>query len=122
VSYRTPREREDPDDHEALAIVELGRRARRVRQAIYVPAILLAIVGGVGGYLLLREVLLASIGGHVPFLTAALTLTPAFMGGIRLAGALADAVVARRIPGWRSELARAHGLDEKLLAETTQFV
>jgi hypothetical protein len=122
VAYRSPSELDASEDHEAIAIAELGSRARHARQKIYVPVLLAGMGVGVGGYVLLREVLLSSVGGHMPWLTAALTLAPAFLGGIRLAAWLADTVVARRLPGWRAELARAHGLDEKLFEETTQFV
>jgi H+/Cl- antiporter ClcA len=121
VSYRSPSLPDEPEDPEAKAIAELGRRSQRTRRAVFLPVLLLGIVVGIVGYVVLRLALLELLGAHVPWLTGALTLAPAFMGSIRLAVWLADAVVARRSPRWRSELARAHGLDEKLLEETTQF-
>lgn len=120
--YRSPSELDSSEDGEAIAIAQLGNRARRARQMIYVPVLLTGIGVGVGAYVVLRAVLLASLGGHMPWLTAVVTIAPSFLGAIRLAAWLANTVVARRLPGWRSELVRAHGLDEKLFEETTQFV
>jgi hypothetical protein len=122
MTYRAPGERDEPIDGEAAAIEELGRRARRLRHAVHVPVLLAGVFLGVVAYLLLREAILAYLGGHIPWLTGALTVGPIFALAFRIAPRLGDALAARALPKWRADVARRYGLDEAALAETTQFL
>lgn len=121
MTYRVSAEPVEPIDGEAIAIAALGRRAQRLRRAIHVPVLLVGIGLGIAAYVMLREILLARFGGHVPYLTGALTFGPMFALAVRVAPRLGNAAAARALPRWRAELARRYGLDEAVLAETTQF-
>jgi hypothetical protein len=122
MAYRAPGECEEPIDGEAAAIEELGRRARALRHAVHVPVLLGGIVLGVVAYIVLRALILAHLGAHVPWITGLLTVAPVFILAFRLAPRLGDALAARALPRWRAEVARRYGLDEVTLAETTQFL
>src|SRR5262245_50314260 len=122
MTYRSPGEREEPIDGEAAAIEELGRRARALRHAVHVPVLVAGIVLGVAAYVALRELMLAYLGAHIPWITGVLTVAPIFVLAFRVAPRLGDALAARALPRWRTEIARRYGLDEATLAETTQFL
>lgn len=122
MTYREPSERAEPDDGEAIAITELGRRAQRTRQLIIVPLILIGIAVALVVYGLLRDWQFEMRGAHSPWLTAAMAFTPCFGGSLLLAPRLANLVVARMLPRWRRSLARAYGLDEAELEETTRLL
>ena len=122
MTYRVAGEQVEPTDHEAAAIEQLARRALRLRRAVIVPVLVAGMVLGLAAYAMLREVFLGRFGVNFPWATAAVTVGPIFTLAIRVAPRLGNAVAARALPRWRRELARRHGLDEALLAETTQFV
>ncbi|MBS2011407.1 MAG: hypothetical protein JST00_00735 [Deltaproteobacteria bacterium] len=122
MTYREPSEAPEERDLEAIAIAELGRRAGRARAVFIVSVLVVGIGAGVVLYLALRELQLAMLGAHIPYLTGALTMFPAFGGAMRLGPRLADAYLAKRLPTWREELAKAHGLDLASLEETTKLL
>jgi hypothetical protein len=122
MTYRDPSERIEPEDGEALAIAEIGRRAQRTRKIIIVPFLAVGVACSVVLYVLLREWQFAANGAHIPWLTGVLSFTPSFGGSLMLAPRLANSVVALMLPRWRSALAREHGLDEAAFEETTRLV
>lgn len=122
MSYRAPGDRSDPVDAEAVAVAELGRRARRLRHAAHVPVLLLGLAVGVALYVVVREVSLTNLGVNIPWIVGPLTIGPVFVLAFRLAPRLGNALAARALPKWRAEMAQRHGLDEGALAEMTQFL
>jgi hypothetical protein len=115
MTYRSPSLVPEHDDPEALAIRELSRRATRLRTAIVVPVILLGLLGGGFLYGFLSVVQMERLGGHYVWLTA-------FGASFRVAPRLADRIVRPALRRWRTELAKAHGLDESVLEETTRVL
>jgi hypothetical protein len=77
---------------------------------------------GAVAYVVVRAVFLCVLGASSVWITGALSVTPMFLLAFRLAPRLADALAARVLPKWRAEVARQYGLDERALAETTQFL
>lgn len=122
MTYRSPSLVPEHDDPEALAIRELSRRATRLRTAIVVPVILLGLLGGGFLYGFLSVVQMERLGGHYVWLTAIASFVPTFGASFRVAPRLADRIVRPALRRWRTELAKAHGLDESVLEETTRVL
>jgi hypothetical protein len=123
VTYRQPASiPEEPEDLEAVAIQEIGRRAARVRKAIIVPMLLLALGMGAMLYDVFAELQYAWRGAHMPWLTGIAAFVPTFGGMLKIAPRIADAVVRLRLPVWRRSLAEQHGLDLAQLEETTRVL
>lgn len=122
MSYRSPSPIPEHDDPEARAIQELSRRTARLRTAIVVPVMLLGLLAGALLYGFLSTLQLERLGGHYVWLTAIVSFVPTFGASFRIAPRLADRIVRPALRRWRTELAKAHGLDEALLEETTQVL
>jgi hypothetical protein len=116
--YRTPCvPPEELPDVELVAARELHRRADRARKLVIVPFVLGGVALGSAAYLGVRELFFAAMGAHQPVVTGVLGMLPPLLGAFWAARNVGDAVVRRALPGWRSELAAAHGVSEEAMGE-----
>lgn len=122
MSYRAPSSPDEPADQELSAIQKLQGRIKFVQLLVVIPLILGSVVLGAVLYPVLRDFQLERSGGHILWVTASMAMMPTFGAAIVLAPRIARAVVARFLPQWRRELARAHDLDLALFEETTRFL
>jgi hypothetical protein len=93
-----------------------------LRTAIVVPVMLLGLLAGALLYGFLSTLQMERLGGHYVWVTAIVSFVPTFGASFRVAPRLADRIVRPALRRWRTELAKAHGLDEALLEETTQVL
>jgi hypothetical protein len=116
--YRHPTEAPSvPPDDEALALGELARRARRTRLAVSLPMLVAAIVAGVALYVALRALFIDTLGGHVPYLTGALSMAPPIAVAWSLALRVSRRLVEIRSPSWIAELSARHQVAREMLED-----
>ena len=94
---------------------ELAARAARLRRAILVPSIVLGVVGGIAGYLVIREVQFTFFQLQLPWVSGLLGCFPPLAGAFRLGRLAGNAVVAKRAPAWLEAATRRHGLPSHAL-------
>jgi hypothetical protein len=109
-------------DPEALAMAEVARRARRGRLAVAAPILVAGLALGVAGYVVLREAFFATIHGHVPYLTGALSILPALTLAWSAATAAGRALVRWRAPRWAEEVGAMHGVPRESLAQLASML
>ena len=103
-------------------MVEVARRARRVRIAVAAPILVAGLALGIAGYVVLREVFFATIHGHVPYVTGALSILPALTLAWNVASASGRALVGWRAPRWAEEVGAIHGVPGESLAQLARMV
>jgi hypothetical protein len=117
-AYRAPTDvAPEPPDPEVLALGVLGRRATRVRVAVAIPMVLGGLAFGLVLYMFERGALFGAIGAHSPYLTAGVSLLPAFALSWRSASWLSRAIVRWRGPEWVAEVARQHSVTAETLRD-----
>ena len=112
----------DPPDTVLLAAQAFERKARSLRTVAIVTCVSLGLVGGIVGYLVLRDIEGALLGFHSPWITGCVSIGVALPASFRAAVALSRAAVGWRSQAWIAEIAAQHGIRPESLEEFTRVL